>query len=52
LEIILAIENALNKGWSRFWVESDSQVAIFTSKDFSISLGIFVIAGITAFPIV
>jgi hypothetical protein len=34
--IILAMEMALEKGWLRLWVESDSQVAVRASKDHSI----------------
>ncbi|GAU46013.1 hypothetical protein TSUD_401350 [Trifolium subterraneum] len=36
MAIILAIEQALERGWLHLWVESDSQVAIQASKNFSI----------------
>ncbi|MCH81776.1 ribonuclease H protein, partial [Trifolium medium] len=34
--IILAIECACDKGWSRLWIESDSQVAILAFKSCNI----------------
>jgi ribonuclease HI len=36
MAIILAIEQALERGWLHLWVESDSQVVIQASKNFSI----------------